>query len=441
MPKIKILTDVVDWRLCVGCGACAYICPDDRVKLVDYTAEGIRPILSEGNCGDCTLCLDVCPGVQTDFTPPDGKTYKHPADVPANNKSFSENWGQVMEVWEGYATDPEIRFKGSSGGVLTALAAYCVESANMSGILHIGPDPENPVLNRTRLSTTRAEILAASGSRYSPASVCNGLKLVEQAEKPCAIIGQPSEIAAVANARRLRPELDQKVGLTMSFFCAGSPPTRATTALLEKNGVKQSAVTNLRYRGLGWPGYFAPTRKGETEPAFKQTYADSWAFLQSFRPWSVQVWPDGSGELADISCGDPWYSQPDGINPGASLVLARTERGREILRGAIAAGYVQLTPAEAWKVDGSQAGLWQKKGSVWGRIFAMRLLRLPTTKHPGSALFACWRRLDVNNKLRSTFGTVRRILSRGLRKPLVLSQKDSIPVKPAVKAVELKPKL
>lgn len=437
MGQIKQLTDIVDWRLCIGCGACAYICPDNRVRLLDFLAEGIRPTLDVGDCKTCTDCLEVCPGLQTDFTPTNPPASLQPADVPAHNKAFTENWGQVMEVWEGHATDPDIRYKGSSGGVLTALAACCVESAGMAGVLHIGPDPENPVLNRTRLSSTRAEILAASGSRYAPASVCNGLHLVEGASSPCAIIGQPSEIAAVANARRLRPELEKKIGLTMSFFCAGTPPTRATTTLLERNKVELSSIASLRYRGHGWPGHFAPTRKGETEPAFKQTYSESWAFLQSMRPWSVQIWPDGSGELADISCGDPWYSQPDGVNPGSSLVLVRTERGRQLLQAAMAAGYVKLTPAEAWKVDGSQAGLWQKKASVWGRLQAMRLLSLPTGKYTGTHLFACWRRLSFNDKLRSTFGTVRRILSRKLRTPLRLSPTNSTPVKPAVKAAEL----
>lgn len=434
MGKIKHLTDVVDWRLCIGCGACSYICPDDRVRLVDFVAEGIRPTLTAGDCKDCTDCLKVCPGVQTDFTPLAKTTHNRPKDVPTTKTDFNENWGQVLEVWEGHASDPEIRFKGSSGGVLTALAAYCVEQAGMAGVLHTGQDPMEPVLNRTRLSSTRADLLATSGSRYAPASVCNGLKLVEQSQAPCAIIGQPSEIAAVANARRLKPALDSKIGLTMSFFCAGSPPTRATTTLLKKNGVEPASVADLRYRGMGWPGHFAPTRQGENKPAFKQTYSESWAFLQSFRPWSVQLWPDGSGELADISCGDPWYSQPDGVNPGSSLILVRTEQGRKIIQGAIAAGYVQLTSAEAWKVDGSQAGLWQKKGSVWGRQLAMRLLGLPVTKYASANLFACWKRLDFSSKSRSTFGTVRRILSRGLRRPLALSTQDSIPVKPAVKA-------
>src|ERR1019366_2417540 len=102
-------------------------------------------------------------------------------------------------------------------------------------------------------------------------------------------------------------------------------------ALLQKLGVDPSTLRDLRYRGQGWPGYFAAVRNGESTPCQKMSYRDSWAFLQAYRSWSVQLWPDGTGELADITCGDPWYEEPDGKNPGFSLVVARTDRGREII--------------------------------------------------------------------------------------------------------------
>lgn len=425
MSRIQKLTDVVDWRLCLGCGACAYICPQ-HVQLVDYVTEGIRPVVQAADCGDCRQCLDVCPAVQSDFQPSARETGETPADA------FTKEWGPVVALWEGHATDPEIRFKGSSGGALTALSAYCVEKLGMHGVLHVAQDPDDPIRNRTRLSRSRGELLAATGSRYSPASVCNGLGLVEAAPAPCAVIGKPAEIAAVRNASRLRPDLAQKVGVTMSFFCAESPATGGTTALLEKMGVDPATVRDLRYRGHGWPGHFAPTRKGESEPCGKMTYRESWAFLQAHRPWSVQLWPDGSGELADISCGDPWYEAPDGINPGSSLVVARTERGRAIITGAIAAGYLSLTPAEKWKLARSQPGLLSKKGAVWGRRLALRLFGLPITRLEGLDLRYCWKPLGLEEKLRATFGTVRRILARGIYRRARLDTVGAVPVKAAV---------
>ena len=422
MPRIQKLSDVVDWRLCLSCGACAYICPEQKVQLMDFFAEGIRPVVDAAGCAACRQCLEVCPAVQSDF--------RNASLQPGSDStgSFTKEWGPLVAMWEGHATDPEIRFKGSSGGALTALSAYCLEVLGMHGVLHIAQDPDDPVRNRTRLSRTRAELLSSTGSRYSPASVCNGLGLVEGAPSPCVIIGKPSEIAAVRNARKLRPDLDRKVGVTLSFFCAESPSTQGTVALLEKLGVDKTKISDLRYRGLGWPGHFAPTIRGELEPCQKLTYRESWAFLQAFRPWSVQLWPDGTGELADISCGDPWYEQPDGANPGFSLLVARTERGRDIIEGAMAAGYLTLKPAENWKLVKSQSGLVAKKGAVWGRRLALRLFGLPITRLEDLDLWHCWRQLPFEDKLRSTFGTVRRILTRKLYRPTQLSESECIPV-------------
>ena len=262
MPRIRKLAGVVDWRLCHGCGACAYICPEQRVRLVDFFAEGIRPVVEAHDCGGCRECLEVCPSVQSDF--------RSAGPLPASNPidRFAKGWGPVVAIWEGHATDPEIRFKGASGGVLTAISAYCVEVLGMHGVLHIAQDPEDPIRNRTRLSRTREELLAATGSRYSPASVCNGLGLVEAAPAPCVVIGQPSEIAAVRNARKMRPDLDRNVGVTLSFFCAGTPSTQGTAALLREVGVDPCVVARppLSWSRLAGAVRCAETRRIDTKP-------------------------------------------------------------------------------------------------------------------------------------------------------------------------------
>jgi len=428
MPSIDQLSDVVDWRLCLGCGACAYVCPEQRVQLMDYETEGIRPRAASGECGTCRECLDVCPGVSSDFNALRNRGRGTAPPPPGVTADFEKEWGAITGIWEGHAVDPVVRDRGSSGGALTALALYCLDRQGMYGVLHTGEDPDDPVRNRTRLSRTREQLLAATGSRYSPASVCNGLGLVERAPAPCVIIGKPSEMAAVENARRMRPALDAKIGVTMSFFCAETPSTQGTLALLQKLGVQRDRLQTLRYRGVGWPGHFAPVRSGEQEPCAKITYRESWSFLQAYRPWVVQLWPDGAGELADISCGDPWYEQPDGTNPGFSLVVTRTARGRAIVEGAMRDGYLALTPAEPWKLARSQTGLLNKKASVWGRRLVMRVAGLPVTGMAEENLRHCWRSLPVREKLRALVGTLRRILKRKLYRARKFDGEKAVPI-------------
>jgi len=431
MSRWNNVTEVVECRLCIGCGACAPACPQERVGLFDFSEEGIRPVIGEGDCSGCRACVDVCPGVEVTFPTPTGSGL--------GGAGFEEEWGPVLEIWEGHATDPEIRFQGSSGGALTALGAYCLEKEAMGGVLHIAEDPEDPVRNRTRLSRSRAELVAATGSRYAPASVGNGFGIVAEADAPCVIIGKPSEIAALHKSAGQRPELEKKIGVTLSFFCAETPATEGTMTLLESMGIVPRDLGSLRYRGKGWPGHFAPVVKGEEEPRDEMTYRESWASLQAHRPWSAHLWPDGGGELADISCGDPWYEEPDGSNPGFSIVVVRTERGRRILEGAVKAGYLELNPAEAWKLERSQSGLLRKKGAVWGRLLAMRVSGMPVPRFSGAALFTCWKTISVDEKLKSFAGTLRRIFSRGLRKPYRPSPGSGVPVPQPVVSSETAP--
>lgn len=405
MRRIKRLEDVVDWRLCLGCGACAYVCPGGKIELVDVVDEGIRPKIKSGDCSGCTDCLDVCPAVEVDQS----AARSRPGLLPEAFEAF----GPILEIWEGHAADPEIRFKGSSGGALTALALHCLTSEGMAGVLHIGQDPTDAARNSTRLSRTRDDLMACTGSRYAPASVCDRLDLVELADAPCVVIGQPSEISALEKVFHKKESLAKKVGLTLSFFCAGSPSTRGTLDLMNRYKVDPAKVDHLRYRGLGWPGFFSTRGKGEQAMTEHLVYQEAWAFLQKYRPYSTHLFPDGSGELADISCGDPWYRPVEADEHGSSLIVVRTSRGSGILKRAMEAGAIVARPATYQQLEDSQNNLTRKRGAVWGRLLAFRLLGVPTPRFIGYSLFNNWMALSMKEKSGSLLGTMRRIVQRG----------------------------
>lgn len=407
--RIRTTRGVANWRLCLGCGACAYICPERKIGLADAIDEGIRPLVSDERCGDCRLCLRVCPVYQNDHR---DLRLRSGIDV-----SVFRDFGPVLEIWEGHAREPEVRHRGASGGAITALALYCLERAGMHGALHLQGDPDDPVRNRTRLSRTRRELLAGSGSRYAPGSVCDGLKSVESAPGQCVFIGQPCEVTALRKAQQLRPALHEKVGLAISFFCAGSPSTRGTLELLRAQGIGAGEVGEVRYRGLGWPGMFAV--RGRSEEALRplMTYRESWGALQRFRPYSVYLFPDLSGEDADISCADAW-NRSGGESEGYSLLVVRTERGRRTLRAAMDAGYVEAVRVDATRLLQAQPAMAGKRGVFWGRALTFRLLGLPAPKLKGFGGAAAWWRLPLKEKLQSTLGTARRVIRRRYYRPL-----------------------
>jgi len=400
------VSGVVKWRLCLGCGACEYACPEKKIKLIDFIDQGIRPVvLPTGDCSGCSDCVTVCPGVGVSHDP-----MMKTAEGVIN--MLTEGWGPVLEIWEGHATDKVIRFDGSSGGLASALALYCVENEGMRGVVHVGNDSEEQYKNKSTFSRTRDDILATTGSRYSPASPCDLFQAIEDAEGACVFIGKPCDLEGLRKTQSIRPGLSKNIGVAIGIFCAGTPSTQGTVDLLAKYGISHEDVEELRYRGRGWPGSFSVRLKSDSEWRELATYEEAWGFLQAYRPYRCHVCPDGTSEFADISCGDPWYRSIDADELGKSLVLVRSEKGREIVKGAIKAGYIQLTPVEPEILERSQKELLRKRGAIWGRVTTMRALGIPAPHFQGFSLFRNWLKLSTGQKIRSTLGTVKRIITR-----------------------------
>lgn len=145
--KIISAYDVATYRLCLGCGACFYICPKNKIELFDIVDNGIRPFLNSEDCGDCRECINVCPGLET--------VHNHVISESALIAELREEFGPVLEIWEGYAAAGDIRYQGSSGGLASALALYCLEKEGMHGVLHLRANSQHPWKNETVLSPNR----------------------------------------------------------------------------------------------------------------------------------------------------------------------------------------------------------------------------------------------------------------------------------------------
>ena len=412
MNEVRNVADVAGWRMCIGCGACAYVCPEQKIVLKDIEEDGIRPFLKDSDCGGCPDCLKVCPGLET--------SHEEEESHPGSIRELKSGWGSVLELWEGHATDPRFRFEGSSGGAASALAAFCLERGVAEGVMHIGASETEPWRNQTFYSRSSEELLARTGSRYSPASPCDSLETLENGKGAGVFIGKPCDIVGLRRSESLMPSLREKVALAIGIFCAGTPSTRGTLDMIRKMGVATDAVEELRYRGRGWPGMATVRLKGQTELRSRLSYMEAWGFIQKYRPYRCYLCPDGTGEFADLSCGDPWYREIAEGEAGYSLVLVRNEKGRRVLRDAMEAGYLTLKPMEPGVLVRSQENLLGKRQAIWGRLLALKALGIPTPRLYGFSLFENWRALPFYEKVRSVAGTARRAIQRKYYRPLSL---------------------
>lgn len=407
MSRFKSIQDVVDAKLCSGCGACAYMQPSD-LRMVDVPEEGLRPKPIGDATADTDEALQVCPGIELEHS-----DFRNQGTI---EQDLADAWGPILSMWEGGAADDALRLAGSSGGAASALAVFALEHLGFQLVLHVGSDPDAPYLNRTVVSRTRDEVLSRTGSRYAPASPCEMLDVIENADGPCLFIGKPCDVAAAQRARKQRPKLDRNLALTVAFFCAGTPSTNGTLALLRRLGVSDvDDLAEVRYRGNGWPGRFVArtSKDGET---YSCTYEQSWGeVLSSHVQWRCRLCLDHTGEFADISVGDPWYREIREGEIGSSLVIARTEAGRGHIGRAIEAGALEAARVDSELLPKSQPNLIQTRGEVWGRMLGSRLAGARTPTYRRLPSFRFWlSEVPFERKVRSVLGAARRCIRKGI---------------------------
>jgi coenzyme F420 hydrogenase subunit beta len=410
MTRPDPITRAVSRNLCTGCGACAGAYPD-AIRMVDDPVNGRRPVVKATPKGRAAAfaSVNLCAGAGADFS-----------TLPAG-----DGFGPVLAAWEGHAADPEIRHRGSSGGAVTALALFALQSGLAKGVAHIAARADDPRLNEAVISHDRAGLLRGAGSRYAQASPAEALGAIAAGHVPVAFVGKPCDVASVAKAKA-DPDLAAKLPLTIAIFCAGAPNLVATDRLLNRLGVpKDATLTDLRYRGCGWPGLMQAQYRaadGTSHDSEAIPYAAGWGgILQAERRWRCRICTDHTGAFADISVGDPWHNPPEGnTDGGRSLIIARSQVGLQLVQEALAAG-VLVAQAQPLDIIGrAQPNLVAAQGAVWGRRLAMRAFGMAVPADRGLPLFAAWRALTWRGKLASVAGTARRILRLRLWRPVTI---------------------
>ncbi len=318
---MKKINKIIKSGLCLGCGLCETIGTREKceMKLNDsgfYYPYFKRAISKEQQ----KIILNSCPAI--------------------NVKSINNTgvWGNMEKITEAWSADPIIRKKGSSGGVLSTLAKYLLESGKVNGILQVGVKSGSYLYNQLKVSKTKEDVLLNAASRYAPALVFNELlEILDTSTDKYAFIGKPCDIAGIKSFLKEFPIYQNRIKYFMTLFCAGMPSYNATQKVLKLSGNNDKPVS-LKYRGDGWPGLFEA--KYSNKPPFQISYNDSWGnVLGKHLGLRCKICPDGIGLLADISVGDSWNTK-DGYpdfeeSDGRSFVMIRTKKGLDLFNDAI----------------------------------------------------------------------------------------------------------
>ena len=282
------LSNIVEQGFCSGCGACAGLLGPSKVRMKLSQQGHLRPSFSgELDTKDSDLVKSVCPGIRVEHR-------IKPID-------YHSIWGPIKRVRSGQATDVHIRREGSSGGLVSALALYLLDSKQVDFVVQIAASVENPLINEVQMSMTRADVLRAAGSRYAPSAPLDRIDEFLSTGQRFAIVGKPCDIAAIRNLALVDPRVDRQIPFLLSFMCAGVPSIVGTYELLDELGADSSSLKSFRYRGAGWPG---KTRSVELSGRVSEMdYSKSWGtILNRHLQFRCKICPDGTGEFADVIC-------------------------------------------------------------------------------------------------------------------------------------------
>jgi len=258
-----------------------------------------------------------------------------------------EPWSEVIEmdvlgnyksVIAARSTDRDILKKAQDGGIVTTLFAYALEEGIIDGAIVAGPSDE-PWKPKPAVVTTKAELLAAAGTRYT---ISPNLSLIKEATRSygldrVGIVGTPCQIQAVRKVQ-LYPigmrDVDDKIALALGIFCMENLSYQALEAIVEDHcNQKMESVTKM---DVGKGKFTVYTERGAVSQMPLK-------LLHKYVQPGCNVCLDYVANLADISSGS--VGSPDGW----STVFVRSTKGNTVWDGAIDAGLFETKPMDQVK--------------------------------------------------------------------------------------------
>jgi len=290
---------VYDDGLCMQCGTCAGVCPTGSVALTWDLRVGYRLRVDERTCTDCGRCHDACPGPGLDFSP--GAWWRE-RNEGAPYEDFLGPWRRLSFGW---ASDPEVRRTGASGGVATALMQAALSTGVADAVVAVRMSAANPLEAEGVICRSAGEVAACRGSKYNVVAINTVFRRILDEPGRYALVGLPCHIQGLRLAQRHSRRLRERATLALGVFCGLTNEPRATAVLARQAGLDPADVRSVSYRGPGWPGAMRFLTEGgvvrwKSYPAYID---DSFMALS---PPRCRVCPDALAELADVSIGDAW---------------------------------------------------------------------------------------------------------------------------------------
>lgn len=237
-----------------------------------------------------------------------------------------------MNSFLGYSVDPGLRYKGTSGGVGSALLKHLFDKGIIQTSVSFDYDAET--LHYLPRLIHAFEEYRAVGSIYHEVALVDFIR-----QNAGAIQGGFACFCLPCQARAIRHVIEQHQHkcILLGLTCSSQQSIDATHYLLKRLGLRSEDVQLIQYRGNGWPsGIQIQLANGQTRivPNLHSIWSDIFHSRLFIQPRCFRC-ENTLNDYADISLADPWLaSLRSDIGAGKTLVMVNTPGGEALWREA-----------------------------------------------------------------------------------------------------------
>ena len=270
--------------------------------------------------------------------------------------------GATNGCFVGHVAEPGFRANGSSGGLVSWVAAELLRTGQVDAVAHVAPtEPKSGGFFAYGLSRSVEELFAGAKSRYHPVELSGILRAIRETPGRYAIVGIPCFIKAVHLARREEPLLAERITHTLGLFCGHMKSARFVESFAWQLDAPMAQVRAVDYRAKD-EGRPANWYRAQLTLADGSQRAEDWWQLADgdwgagfFQSEACNWCDDVVAETADIAFGDAWVEPYSSDGRGTNVVVTRSRAMLAMLEVGIAEGRLALAAVSADFVADTQA--------------------------------------------------------------------------------------
>jgi len=214
---------------------------------------------------------------------------------------------------------------------------------------------DNPMESKVFIARNEKELYSSQGSKYSPVSLSEIIKVIKKEKGKFAIVGLPCHLKGLQAIMKQDKEIDRKIIFTIGLFCSRTTSREYLYEFIKKLKVDQNKIEKVLYRAGKWPGFFLIKLKNNK--VVKIPYWKYWIIPSNyfFIQNSCLYCANATNESADISCGDAWLPDIKKYDKlGTSVIVSRNSISEKILKGALLNNFIKINQLDPLKVIESQ---------------------------------------------------------------------------------------